>query len=65
MKGRLYFCDEFLVGRGAVGGDAEDDHAALLEVGEEVAEAAGLLRAAGRVVLGVEVDEHVLAGDSP
>src|SRR5262249_51062923 len=50
-----------LVGRlGAGGGDAEQRRAELLERLPVVAEAAGFLRAAGRVVLRIEVQHDVL-----
>src|SRR5262249_16104420 len=57
----LEFATEFLVGLAAVGRDAEQDRARLLQILPQVAEAAGFLRSAGRVVLGIEVDEDILA----
>jgi hypothetical protein len=51
------------VRRRIVARHAEHDDAELLERRPVVAEAAGLLRAAGRVVLRVEVDDDVLAGE--
>jgi hypothetical protein len=42
--------------------DAEDGGFHLAEVGKGRLEVAGFLRAAGRVVLGVEVEDHGLAG---
>jgi hypothetical protein len=48
---------EALVRRAAVRAHAEDDGAPLLELGVDVAERARLLRAAGRVVAGIEVED--------
>src|SRR5262249_44775844 len=62
-EGQLVLGDELLVRRGGVRGYAEDDDAALLDVLPGIAEAACLLRAAGRVVLGIEVEDHVPAGE--
>src|SRR5438046_6489074 len=44
-----------------VRGHTEHDDPGPSQVRPEIAEAAGLLRAPGRVVLRVEVDDHVLA----
>src|SRR5207249_5102436 len=51
---------ELLVRFAAVRRDAEDDRAGLLDVLPPVAEAARLLRAPGRVVLRIEVEDDVL-----
>jgi hypothetical protein len=47
-----------------VGRDAEHDGAELAEVVPGIAEAAGLLGAARRVVRGIEVEDHVPAGEA-
>src|SRR5262245_53680988 len=52
---------ELLVRGGAIRGDAEHDDPGLLQLLPGIAEAARFLGAAGRVVLRVEVDNHVLA----
>jgi len=52
----VVFVDEFLVFLRVVGGDTEDDCVYFLEVGEVIAEVAGLGGAAGGVIFGVEVE---------
>jgi hypothetical protein len=52
---------ELLVGGDPVGGDAEHDRARLLELAPRIPDPAGLRRAAGRVVLGIEVEDDRLA----
>src|SRR5439155_328472 len=54
---------EGLVRREWVAADPEDDGVALLEMRVGVAEAAGLHGAAGRCVLGIEVEDQVLPAD--
>jgi len=44
-----------------VGADAEDDRAFFLEVGKVIAEGAGFLGAAGRVVLRIKIEDDVLS----
>ena len=61
-EGELMFLDEFLVALCGVDADAEDDGLAF-EFGPVVAEGAGLGGATGCVVLGVEVEDDVLAGE--
>ena len=51
----------FDVRRLVVRADAENDRAALLELGVRVPETARLDRAAGRVVLGIEVEDDGLS----
>src|SRR5262249_1488470 len=46
---------------GLVGADAENDCAAVAKAGVDVADSAGLRRGAGRVVLGIEVENDRLS----
>src|SRR5262245_33661658 len=59
-EGEFVLRDELLVRFRAVGAHAEHGDAELLERGQVVAEATGLLGAAGRVVPRIEVEQHVL-----
>src|SRR5512138_1599425 len=52
---------ELFVRNGAVGGDPEHDDPGLLQLLPVVAEPAGFLGAAGRVVLRIEVNDYILA----
>ena len=60
-KLRLCLSRELLVALERVGRDAEDDRVLFREIGFVIAERARLRGAAGRVVLRVEVEDHVLA----
>ena len=62
-EGEVEFGLEFEVGGDGVGGDAEDDGAGFLEVGEGVAEVAGFGGAAWGVVFGVEVEDDFFASE--
>ncbi len=57
VNGRPYFCLNFACEASRVGADAEDDGAPLAERVPGVADPACLLRAPGRVVPGVEVED--------
>jgi hypothetical protein len=58
VVGEFVFVFEFLLGFDGVAGDAEDDDAGLLEVGEGIAEAAGLDGAAGGVGAGIKEEDY-------
>src|SRR5262249_14143788 len=58
---QLVFLLELVVRGGAVLGDADHGSAGLAEIGQCVAEAAGLSGAAAGVVLRIEVEDHRLA----
>src|SRR5439155_15700366 len=52
--------DKLVMGLHRVGADPNDAHPALLERGEGIAKRARLLRAAGSVILWIEVEDDVL-----
>src|SRR5688572_4985213 len=60
-EGEAELGDEIIVAAHAVLGDAQDLDAGFLELGIQVAEVLAFLRAAGSVVLGIEVDNELLA----
>src|SRR5450759_392711 len=60
---KVVLLPELLVALDRVGGNAEDDGLPALEAREEVAELARLLRAAGGVVLWIEVEDDGLAAE--
>ena len=57
VNGRSNFLANLAWDSGVVGADAENDRAGFLVVGEGVAKAARLLGAAGRIVLGIEIED--------
>lgn len=59
--GQVIFFLEFLLGRGLVGGNTQDNSPGLLDLGECVAEPARLNRSTGRVCLRKEEQHHILA----
>jgi hypothetical protein len=52
---------ELLMGLAFVGRNAEHDRARLLQILPQIAEAAGLLRSTGRIILRIEVDDYIPA----
>src|ERR1035437_3925285 len=61
LEGKVVLGGEGVVRRGVVPRDSEDLDAVLLQLGPPVSQAARFARAPGGVVLGIEVDEDVLA----
>ena len=61
-KGDVVFRGELRLARFVEDADAEDDRLARLETRQVVAKVAGFLRAAGRIVFGVEIQHDRLAG---
>src|SRR5579859_7417039 len=60
-KGQPEFLPEFLVALLIVGAYTDDREPFLLQQGEIVAEVAGLHRAGGSIILGIEVKRHFLS----
>ena len=62
-KGNIEFCCKFLVGCFVVRGNAQDSRIEFLEFAVNVTESLGFLGSPGGVVLGIKVDDNVLASE--